>query len=98
LFEAGLFADAEREFLLRRWRKDFEKAQADNFQHCIGHARKGDTFATWLKGDAAREAHYAWAGVPRSLLKKWTAERRRQDRTVRKLRETMLPPAKEAPR
>jgi hypothetical protein len=99
LFEAGLLADSEREFLLKRWRQQFDQAQPDNFQHCIG-LQPSATFACWLKGDAAREAHYRWAGIPRSLLKQWAAERRRQDRILRKLKaETMLPSSKkEAPR
>jgi hypothetical protein len=96
LFETGMLADAEREFLLRRWRKDFDKAQPDDFQLCVGH---GHPDGPWLKGDEAKQAHYRWAGIPLSLLKLWIAERRRQGRTVRKLKaETMPPLSKEAPR
>ena len=49
--------------------------------------------AIWLKGEAARKAHLKWAGVPRALIRKWTSQRRRRSRTVRKLVE--LAPAEQ---
>src|SRR5262245_26953548 len=31
--------------------------------------------------------HYAWSDIPRELVKKWTSERRRRSRTIRKLKQ-----------
>jgi hypothetical protein len=67
------------------WRRDFERAQQPGFKFCIGHAKPGDTFASWLEGEPAKRAHLKWAGVPRALIRKWTAERRRRGKTIRKL-------------
>jgi hypothetical protein len=67
----------ERAWLLKRWRDAFEQAQPEGFVHCIG-CLPGDTFATWLMGDEARQSHYAWAGIPRHLVRRWTRERRRR--------------------
>jgi hypothetical protein len=87
LWEAGLLAESEVTELMAHWREHFERAQAPDFMFCIGHAKPGDTFATWLKGAAARRAHYRWAGIPRALLKEWTTQRRRRSRTIRELEE-----------
>jgi hypothetical protein len=54
---------------------------------CIGQAKPTDTFASWLKGEPAKKAHLKWAGVPHSLIRKWTAQRRRRSKTVRALEE-----------
>jgi hypothetical protein len=86
LYEAGLLTDQELAVFTARWREEFEHAQDPNFEHCIGHAKPGDTFANWLSGAAARRAHYAWAGIPRELVKKWTSERRSRSKTIRRLR------------
>jgi hypothetical protein len=75
LWEANLLSDAERAELEACWREEFERAQEPAFQHCIGHKKQGDTFATWLSGVAAKRAHYKWAGIPRELIRRWTAER-----------------------
>jgi hypothetical protein len=85
LYEAELLTEGEVAELTAHWRKEFERAQDPRFMHCIGHAKPGDTFATWLKGAAARRAHYRWAGIPRDLLKRWMRERRRRSRTIREL-------------
>jgi hypothetical protein len=90
LFEAGLLSDGEHEFLLGRWRKQFADAQRASFQLWVGH---GHPDGPWLKGDVAKQAHYRWAGIPLSLLKRWTAERQRQGRTVRKLEAETMPPS-----
>jgi hypothetical protein len=92
LWEAGLLTDEERIELEQAWRECFEQAQQPGFQHCIGHAKPADTFATWLKGAAAKRAHYKWAGIPRELLRRWTEERRRRSETIRKLRATTKKP------
>ena len=94
LYEAGLLTEIERADLLARWREEFERAQEAGFVHCIGHADPGDTFASWLQGNAAKRAHYRWAGIPRELIRAWTLERRRRGRAVRKLKaEKTTPPA-----
>jgi hypothetical protein len=38
-----------------------------------------------LEGDAARRAWYQNCGIPRQLLRMWTKQRRRHDRTIREL-------------
>jgi hypothetical protein len=88
LWEAGLLSDEERAELEQAWREYFEQAQQPGFQYCIGHATPGDTFATWIKGRAARHAQYRWAGIPRELLRRWTEERQRRSKPIRKLRIT----------
>ena len=61
------------------------RAQEPGFAHCIGHAKPGDTFATWLSGEAAKRARYAWAGIPNQLVAQWAAsQRRRQARRAAK--------------
>jgi hypothetical protein len=81
LFEAKLLTASELAELMTRWRADFERAQAADFRLCLAPGRT-------LKGKAARKAHLKWAGVPRALIRKWTAEYRRRRRTVRELEET----------
>src|SRR6516164_5817645 len=71
-----------------RWREYFDQAQEPGFTHCIGHAKAGDTFASWLEGAAAKRAHYRWAGIPHELIRKWTAECRRRNEAIRKLQTT----------
>ena len=44
------------------------KATAPGFTLCMGQGQ-------WLKGREATRAHYAWADIPASLVKRWTAER-----------------------
>jgi hypothetical protein len=80
LYAAGLLSSAEIAELMPEWREQYDKAQEPNFQHCIGTAKPGDTFATWLKGPAAKRAHYKWAGIPRGIVKQWDAERRKRGR------------------
>jgi hypothetical protein len=77
LYEAGLLSAEERAALERGWRREFARAHDRNFFHCEA--------GRILKGAAARRAHLKWAGIPRDLLKRWTRERRRQSRTIRKL-------------
>jgi hypothetical protein len=77
LYEAELLGEEEREQLVARWRAHFAQAQQPGFMYCVGHAKRGDTFATWLKGAAARKAHYRWSGIPHSLLKEWLRGRPR---------------------
>jgi hypothetical protein len=82
LYEAGLLGADELNEVLSEWRRQFEKAQEPAFTFCVGHAKEGDTFATWLKGAAAKRAHYRWAGIPSSLIRKWTEERQRREQVI----------------
>jgi hypothetical protein len=92
LYEAGLLTEGEVAELISRWRRDFERAQDPGFTYCVGFAKLGNTTATWIQGEAARKALYRWSGIPKALLRKWTAERRRRGKIVRKL-ETVDQPA-----
>ena len=85
LYEAGLLAESEVAELTAYWCKEFERASSPRFMFCIGHAKPGDTFASWISGEPAKKAHLKWAGVPRSLIGKWTTQRGRRSRTVRQL-------------
>jgi hypothetical protein len=77
LWEAKVLSEEERAALVRGWRREFERAQAPDFW-LSGSGRI-------LRGAAARRAHYRWADIPRDLLKRWTRERRRQRKMIRKL-------------
>ena len=80
LYEANLLGARERADLLAHWREQFDRAGPGDFSHCLG-VLPGTTTAAWLHGDAARNRHYEWAGIPDSLIKRWTAaQRRRQTR------------------
>ena len=85
MYEAELLVESEVTELMARWWSEFERTQDPGFMFCAG--------AIWLKGEAARKAHLKWAGVPRALIRKWTSQRRRRSRTVRKLVE--LAPAEQ---
>src|SRR5262249_52527742 len=76
----NLLTPEERAELEVEWRQDFEDAQAPDFWLCVGPGEN-------LSGAAARRAWYRDRGIPRALLKRWSAARRRRDRTVRKLAE-----------
>jgi hypothetical protein len=91
LWENGLLTSTEVTELTARWRRDFERAQDPGFTYCVGFAKPGDTVATWIQGKAARKALYRWSGIPKALLRKWTAERRRRSKAIRQLVETAEP-------
>ena len=78
LWEADLLAPEERVELEAEWREDFEAAQAPDFWLCIGPGEN-------LSSAAARRAWYRDRGIPRELVRRWSAARRRRDRVVRKL-------------
>jgi hypothetical protein len=85
LYEAGLLTETEVAELTKLWRERFEQAQRPGFSYCIGHAKPGDTFASWLEGEAAKKAHYKWSGIPKALLGRWVKERKRRSKAIRKL-------------
>jgi hypothetical protein len=72
LWRAGVLSEVERSELEHEWRQEFETAQAPDFTLHDGNGI--------LVGDCARVAHYAWADIPRELVKRWTAARRRRER------------------
>ena len=78
LFAAGLLTEEESAALLVWWHDEFERAQPPDFMFCNGPA-------SWLRGSAARRAHYRWADIPRELVREWTVERRRRGKTIHKL-------------
>jgi hypothetical protein len=83
LYEAGLLTEPERDALLVYWREQFDRCHAPGWLGvCEGPGR-------WLKGREGRKAHLAWADVPKSLVERWTAERRSASRD-RGGRETLL--------
>ena len=90
LFEMAELTATELAELISEWRECYEKASEPGFAYCIGHAKPGDTHATWLSGPAARRAQYRRVGIPPALIKKWDAERKRRAKTIRRLAE---PPA-----
>ena len=86
LYRAGLLGEEERAELLGFWREEFEKASAPDFwtalrPNCI------------LEGEPARKAHIRWADIPRELVREWTAQRRRRERTIGKLAGGKVSPA-----
>jgi hypothetical protein len=84
LWETGQLTLEEKATFEKFWRRQFDECNKPEwYGHCIGHAKKGDTFASWLRGEEGRRAHYKWAGIPRALLKRWTEQRAK---TIRKLK------------
>jgi hypothetical protein len=75
LFEANLLEPEERAELERWWHEQFLRAWNPQFFHCDGPGRI-------LEGEPARKAHFKWADIPTSLLKRWSAEYRRPERTI----------------
>ena len=71
LWRANQLGEEEKAALERQWKADFAEAQPDDFT-----LHDGDGILT---GDRARAAHYAWADIPRELVKRWEkAEHRRR--------------------
>ena len=73
LWRMDLLSEAERAELECEWKAAFQEAQAPDFT-------VNDGSGELLRGDCARAAHYAWADIPRELVKKWSAARRRRER------------------
>jgi hypothetical protein len=78
LYEAGLMSDEEIAEITPWWREQFDRSFDEHFFHVLGPGRL-------LEGAAARKAHYRWARIPPEIVKRWTAERGRQTKTIRKL-------------
>jgi hypothetical protein len=73
LYVAGVLKEAEKVELEHEWKVEFEVGQAPDFSMNDGNGEL-------LVGDCARQAHYAWADIPRSLLRRWQASARRRAR------------------
>jgi hypothetical protein len=73
LWRMDLLSADERLALETEWRAAFRESQAPDFT-------VNDGSGELLKGDCARQAHYAWADIPRELVKRWTAAARRRAR------------------
>ena len=71
LYKAGVLSAEEKAELEREWKTEFEVAQKANFL-------LNDGSGELLVGDCARQAHYAWADIPRELVKGWTTAARRR--------------------
>jgi hypothetical protein len=84
LWEAGLLTPEEVTELEADWRGHFEHAnEPDWIGFCKGQ-KPGTTQAWWLYGAQGRRAHYRWAGIPHALIQKWTEERKRRSKTIRR--------------
>jgi hypothetical protein len=70
LWSKGLLRADEKEALERQWKADFVEAQAPDFTLSTGDEV--------LKGDFARAAHYRWADIPNTLVRRWSAAARRR--------------------
>jgi hypothetical protein len=81
LYEAGLLGEEEKVELIAFWRHEFHSAQQPDFFICCG---PGD----FRHGAAARRAAYEDAGIPRELVRQWTAAHQRRAKTIRKLQTT----------
>jgi hypothetical protein len=66
----SVLTDGERERVLRRWLMRYADAQVPNFVYFTGEV--------WLANEAAKRAHYRWAGIPPRLVDEWTAECERE--------------------
>ena len=75
LWRAGVLTEAERDELEAEWKVEFEKAQRPDLFHHTG--------TEILRGEPAQVAHYRWADIPRELVRRWTAARKRRPRAVR---------------
>jgi len=78
LYDAGLLGEEEAHALETEWRAEFARSWQAGFTVCLGPGE----FRT---GASARRAHYAWADIPKPLLKRWMEERRNATRTIRQL-------------
>jgi hypothetical protein len=87
LYQAELLGDDERVELEVEWRRAFDWAQRPDFSLCLGQQVDADDelAAHWLEGTAARRAYYRDVDIPRALVRKWTAERKRAAQTIRRL-------------
>ena len=70
LWRGGQLTADEKVTLEAEWKAEFERAQAPDFT-------LNDGSDEMLVGDCARAAYYRWADIPRELVKRWTARRRR---------------------
>ena len=84
LHAGGLLGEEEKAVLEAEWREDFERGYDPDFALSLGPDEH-------LTGAAARGALYRWADIPRQLVRRWTAERKRAAQTIRKLEAAAAP-------
>src|SRR5262249_32768364 len=85
LWRMGLLSVDEKAALEAEWKAAFQEARAPDFT-------VNDGSGELLKGDCARAVHYAWADIPRELVKRWlAAARRRRARAIRNRKEADAP-------
>jgi hypothetical protein len=84
LYDMDELQPDELQELLAHWREQYDWMHDPHFAYCIGHAKPGDTFASWVHGAEARRLHIAWAGIPSSLIAKWDAEKLDEKRKTRR--------------
>jgi hypothetical protein len=89
LFAAGLLSAQENAELLEFWQEQFARAQRPDFFHCKGPGK-------FFSGPIARRKHYAWADIPRELVRKWTEEYQRREKAIRKLKAATKRPTSDA--
>ena len=84
LYERGnVLSEEEIENLLTYWRRHYDEMQEPHFSYCIGHAKDGDTFATWVEGEEARRRHIEFWGIPSSLIAEWDSKKRKTNHAKR---------------
>jgi hypothetical protein len=81
LLAAGVLTEQESAELIAFWREQFERGWQPHFFHCDGPGRI-------FHGSIGRRKHFAWAGIPAELVRRWTAERRRRSKTIRQIEKT----------
>jgi hypothetical protein len=81
LYEIGALDADERAALERRWRVEFESAFDPDFFVAVSPSEI-------LEGPPARRVQFASVDIPRSLVKAWTAKRKRRARAIRGLAPT----------
>jgi hypothetical protein len=81
LYSMGELSEAEIESAMQGWRYYYAQAQDPEFFVCLGPGE-------FIEGAKARRFHYKWAGIPRELVRKWNAERKRRAKTIRKMAQT----------
>jgi hypothetical protein len=74
LFDHNVLGEEELAEVVAFWRAEFERTYDPDFSYA---AAPGEI----LHGNAARKSHLDWADVPHSLRRRWSAARRRRERT-----------------
>jgi hypothetical protein len=84
LFEMGAMTAVELAEKMQFWRKHYDLAHSPDF--ATSHPFD-DLRGQLTEGPQARREWLAWAGIPRSLRRKWDAERKRRAKIIAELAE-----------